>query len=31
MGEDVDGLRAEFLSLAGRAAQVIDRETAFSE
>jgi Ca-activated chloride channel family protein len=31
MGEDMDGLRAEFLSLAGRAAGVVDRETAFSE
>jgi Ca-activated chloride channel family protein len=31
MGDDVDGLRAEFLSLAGRAPQVMDRETALSE
>jgi Ca-activated chloride channel family protein len=31
MGEDVDGLRAEFLSLAGRAAGMADRETAFRD
>jgi hypothetical protein len=28
MGDDPDGLRAEFLSLAGRAAAMMDRETA---
>jgi Ca-activated chloride channel family protein len=31
MGEDVDGLRAEFLSLVGRAAGIVDRETAFQD
>ncbi|HET7604233.1 MAG TPA: von Willebrand factor type A domain-containing protein [Gemmatimonadales bacterium] len=31
MGEDVDGLRAEFLSLVGRAAGMADRETAFRD
>jgi Ca-activated chloride channel family protein len=31
MGEDVNGLRAEFLSLVGRAAGVANQETAFSE
>ena len=31
MGEDVDGLRAEFLSLVGRAANMAEQETAFSE
>ena len=31
MGEDVDGLRAEFLSLAGRAAGMMGRETAFRD
>ncbi|HET9603137.1 MAG TPA: YfbK domain-containing protein, partial [Gemmatimonadales bacterium] len=31
MDEDVDGLRAEFLSLLGRAAGMVNQETAFSE
>jgi hypothetical protein len=31
MGEDVDGLRAEFLSLVGRAAGIVNPETAFNE
>jgi Ca-activated chloride channel family protein len=31
MGEDVDGLRAEFLSLVGRAATMMNQETTFSE
>ncbi len=31
MGEDVDGLRAEFLSLVARAAGVANQETAFTE
>ena len=31
MGEDQNGLRAEFLSLVGRAANMAEQETAFSE
>jgi hypothetical protein len=31
MDEDVDGLRAEFLSLLGRAAGMVNQETASTE